>query len=169
MLGIPHCLDSRLTDGGMLLSLTSRPLRYSSEILPFCFWYSFLSESANELYDWTTATGRRILVPTFADRGVSRDQRGGKTTAVNLSFLDRTHHFFFQVVPHSGSRSWVDPVPDPLLLGKSGGAGNRTRDLLICSQELWPLDHRDGREAETIQLQILEARIGKTILLKRLR
>jgi hypothetical protein len=34
------------------------------------------------------------------------------------------------------SRGCVDPVPDPLLLGKSGSAGNRTRDLWICSQEL---------------------------------
>jgi hypothetical protein len=38
----------------------------------------------------------------------------------------------------------VDPVPDPLLLRKSDSAGNRTRDLWICSQELWPLDHRGG-------------------------
>jgi hypothetical protein len=28
------------------------------------------------------------------------------------------------------------PVPDPLLLRKSGSSGNRTRDLWICSQEL---------------------------------
>jgi hypothetical protein len=28
-------------------------------------------------------------VPTFVDRGVSRDQRGGSPTVVNLSFLDR--------------------------------------------------------------------------------
>jgi hypothetical protein len=39
----------------------------------------------------------------------------------------------------------VDPVPDPLLLRKSGSAGDRTRDLCICSQRLWPLDHRGGR------------------------
>jgi hypothetical protein len=32
----------------------------------------------------------------------------------------QTHHFF--VVP-----------------------GNRTRDPCVCSQELWPLDHRGGR------------------------
>jgi hypothetical protein len=37
------------------------------------------------------ATGRRNLVPTFADRGVSRGQRGGSSTVVNLSFLDRSH------------------------------------------------------------------------------
>jgi len=30
----------------------------------------------------------------------------------------------------------VDPVPDPLLLRKSGSAGNWTRDLCICSQKL---------------------------------
>jgi hypothetical protein len=29
----------------------------------------------------------------------------------------------------------VDPVPDPLLLRKSGSAGNRTWDLWICSHE----------------------------------
>ena len=36
----------------------------------------------------------------------------------------------------------MDPVTDPLLLRKSGSAGNRTWDLCICSQKLWPLDHR---------------------------
>jgi hypothetical protein len=36
----------------------------------------------------------------------------------------------------------VDPVPDPLLLRKSSSAGYLTRDLWICSQKLWPLDHR---------------------------
>jgi hypothetical protein len=38
----------------------------------------------------------------------------------------------------------MDPIPDPLLLRKSGSPGNRTRDLWICSQELWPLDYRGG-------------------------
>jgi hypothetical protein len=33
----------------------------------------------------------------------------------------------------------VDPVPDPLLVRKSGRARNRT-------QELWPLDHRGGQK-----------------------
>jgi hypothetical protein len=35
----------------------------------------------------------------------------------------------------------VDPVPNPLLLRKSGSAGNRTQNLWICSQKLG-LDHR---------------------------
>jgi hypothetical protein len=39
--------------------------------------------------DWATATCWRNLVPTFADRGVSRGQRGGSPTVVNLGFLDR--------------------------------------------------------------------------------
>jgi hypothetical protein len=30
----------------------------------------------------------------------------------------------------------MDPVPDPLLLRKSGSAGNRTRDLCVSSQKL---------------------------------
>jgi hypothetical protein len=40
----------------------------------------------------------------------------------------------------------VDPVLDPLFLRKSGSAGNRARDLWICSQELRPLDHRGGHQ-----------------------
>jgi hypothetical protein len=38
----------------------------------------------------------------------------------------------------------VGPVPDPLLLRKSGSTRNRIRDVWICSQEVWPLDHRGG-------------------------
>jgi hypothetical protein len=65
-------------------------------------------------------------------------------TAVNLGFLDRSRYFFFQVAPQLSSRGWLNPVPDPLLLRKSGRVGNRTRDLWICSQKLWLLDHRGG-------------------------
>jgi hypothetical protein len=39
----------------------------------------------------------------------------------NLAFLDRSRYFSFQLAPQ------LDPVPDPLLLRKSGSAGNRTR------------------------------------------
>jgi hypothetical protein len=46
--------------------------------------------------NWATATGRRNLVPTFVDRGVSRGQRGGSPTVVNLSFLDRSRYFPFK-------------------------------------------------------------------------
>jgi hypothetical protein len=45
--------------------------------------------------DWVTATCRRNLLPTIADRGVSRGQRGGSPTVVNLSFLDRAHSNIF--------------------------------------------------------------------------
>jgi hypothetical protein len=44
-----------------------------------------------------------------------------------LNFLDRSRYIFFQVAPQLYSRGWVHPVPDPLLLRKSGSAGNRTR------------------------------------------
>jgi hypothetical protein len=46
--------------------------------------------------DWTTATCRRNLVPTFADRGVLCGQRGGSPTVVNLRFLDRSRYFSFK-------------------------------------------------------------------------
>ena len=80
------------------------------------------------------------VMPTFADRGchvVSATDPHGR---FNLCFLDRSRYFFIQVAPQLTSRGWVEPVPDPLLLRKSGSAGNRTRDLCICSQKLWPLD-----------------------------
>jgi hypothetical protein len=65
-------------------------------------------------------------LPTFADKGchvVSVTDPYGRI----LDFLDRSRYFFFQVAPQLCSRSWVDPVPDPLLLRKRGSAGNRTR------------------------------------------
>jgi hypothetical protein len=46
--------------------------------------------------DSATATCRRNLVPTFVDRGVSRGQRGGSLTVVNLSFLDWSRYFYFR-------------------------------------------------------------------------
>jgi hypothetical protein len=54
-----------------------------------------LSPRANYT-DWATATCWRNLVPTFADRRVSRGQRGGSPTAVKLSFLDRSRYFSFR-------------------------------------------------------------------------
>jgi hypothetical protein len=32
-----------------------------------------------------------------------------------------------EIAPQLSSQGWVDPVPDPLLLRKSGSAGNQTR------------------------------------------
>jgi hypothetical protein len=49
-----------------------------------------------KIYPYTpsrTATGWLNLRPTFADRGVSRVQRGGSPTVVNLSFIDRSCYF----------------------------------------------------------------------------
>jgi hypothetical protein len=63
-------------------------------------------------------------------------------TVVNLGFLDRGRYFSFQVAPQLSSRGWVDPVPDPLLLRKSGSAGKRNRDLWICSQRRSELRYR---------------------------
>jgi hypothetical protein len=39
------------------------------------------------------------------------------------------------VAPDLSSRGWMEPVLDSVLR-KSGSAGNRTRDLFVCSQEL---------------------------------
>jgi hypothetical protein len=44
--------------------------------------------------------------------------------AVNLGFLDRSP-YFLEIAAQLSSRGCVDPVPDPLLLRKSGSAVNR--------------------------------------------
>jgi hypothetical protein len=75
-------------------------------------------------------------------------------TAVNLGFLDRSRYFFIQVAPQLSSRNWVNPVPKPLLLRKSGRAGNRTRDLWIFSQKLWPLDDSGGQRKKPYEEEI---------------
>jgi hypothetical protein len=54
-----------------------------------------LSPQANYT-DWSTATCRRNLLPTFVNRGVSRGERDGSPTVVNLSFLDRSRYFPFK-------------------------------------------------------------------------
>jgi hypothetical protein len=55
----------------------------------------------------------------------------------------------------------VDPAPDPLLLRKSGSAGNRIRDLRICT-----LDHIGGQTCQMHTL-IEEEVIGFRKMLKR--
>jgi hypothetical protein len=95
----------------------------------------------HELYRQSDRCLLAKIVSTFADRGchvVSVTDPYGRI----LGFLDRSRYFFFQVAPQLYSRGWVDPVPDTLLPRKSGSASNRIRDLWICSQGLWPLDHR---------------------------
>jgi hypothetical protein len=72
-----------------------------------------LSPRANYTY-WATATCRLNLVPTFVDRGLSRGQRGGSPTVVNLSFLDGSRYFFFQVAPHLLSQGLSGPRPRPI-------------------------------------------------------
>jgi hypothetical protein len=97
--------------------------------------------SLSELYRPSYRCLSANLVPTFADRGccvVSTTNPYGRI----IGFLDRSHYFFFQVAPQLYSRGWVYPIPDPLFLIKSGSTRNQTRDLWICSQELWPLDHK---------------------------
>jgi hypothetical protein len=83
-------------------------------------------QSASELYRPNERCLSAKLVTIFADIGcrvVSATDPYGSI----LGFLDRSRYFFFQVPPQLYSRGWVDPVPDPLLLRKSGSARNRTR------------------------------------------
>jgi hypothetical protein len=62
----------------------------------------------------------------------------------NSRFSRQEPLLLYQVAPQSYSRGWVDPVPDLphvfFLMVPGSNPG-----LRICSQELWPLDHRGIR------------------------
>jgi hypothetical protein len=76
-------------------------------------------ESACELYRPSNSRLSAKLVPTFADRGchmISVTDPFGRI----IGFLDRSCYFFFQLAPQLYSRGWVNTIPDPRLLGKSG-------------------------------------------------
>ena len=109
------------------------------------------SSGATALQGLGRQSGRRRsakLVPTFVNRGVSRGQRNGFPRPLISVYRTWIATYFIQVAPQLTSRGWVHTVPDPLPLRKSGSAGNRTRDLCICSQKPWPLDHRGGPSDE---------------------
>ena len=61
-------------------------------------------QSASEPYRQSGRRRSAKLVPTFADRGVSRGQRNGTPQPLNLCFLDRGRYFFIQVAPQLNSR-----------------------------------------------------------------
>jgi hypothetical protein len=85
-----------------------------------------------------------------------------------LGFIDRNRYYFFQVAPRLYSRGWVDPVPDSLLFCCS--ARDRTRDLRISSQELWPLDYRGGQRTINANIkQIIIVRLLSSTIHSRVR
>jgi hypothetical protein len=69
--------------------------------------------------DWSTATGLRILVPTFVDRGVLHGQRSGTPMVVNLSFID-------------GADTLLSSSPSFMLTRQSGPHSRST-----ATQKIW--------------------------------
>jgi hypothetical protein len=61
----------------------------------------------------------------FCRKRVPRGRRNG--SLLPYSRFSRPEPLIFQVAPQLYSRGRVDPVPEPLLLRKSGSAGNRSR------------------------------------------
>jgi hypothetical protein len=84
------------------------------------------SESASDLYRPSDLHLSAKLMPTFEDKGCCVVDTTDPYSRI-LAFLYRSRYFFFQVAHQFYPRGWVDPIPDPLLLRKSGSAGNRSR------------------------------------------
>jgi hypothetical protein len=99
------------------------------------------------VHEQTTPTERPPLVAEvsakFADRWCHM-----VSAMLYFRFSTPKKLYFFQAAPQLYLLGWVDPVPDILLLRKSGSSGNRTRNLWICSQGLWSLNHRGGQRLE---------------------
>jgi hypothetical protein len=97
-----------------MFSLVLFLLQISSHIITSTLW----PESTSELYRPSVRHLWVKLMPTFADRCYMVSVTDPYNH--NLAFLDWSHYFFFQVASQLYSWGRVDPVPDPLLLRKSG-------------------------------------------------
>jgi hypothetical protein len=109
-------------------------------------YFILITKQTNKLRGLSPRANRHLsakLVPTFADKGVSRSQRSGSRTDVISIFYTWSRYVFFQLY----SRGWVDPVPETPLIRISCSAGNRTRTshsfnsiltkLLIAVNKKW--------------------------------
>jgi hypothetical protein len=106
---------------------------YSWRCMQQCHQFPSLSNKTNsvawvrqhELYRLSDHHLPAKLVPTLADRGC-RMVSAMNPSVVNFGFLDQSR-YFLEIASQLSSRGWVDPVPDPLLLRKSGSTGNQTQ------------------------------------------
>jgi hypothetical protein len=99
------------------------------------------------------------LLPIFAERGCLLVSAADPHSRIPR-LLDRTRYCFFQVALQLYSRGWVDPVPHPLFLRKSGSTGNWT--LTSGSVRRNP-DHR-STEIVSIRLNILRDLLSDMII-----
>jgi hypothetical protein len=90
--------------------------------------------------DWATATGRRILMPTFVERGEMWSMR--RIPHGRWFQFSRPELLFLLSSSSSVTLTRLSgPCSRPTATQKICSAGNWTRDLWDCSQELWILDH----------------------------
>jgi hypothetical protein len=113
------------------------------------------SPQANYI-DWAASTCRRILVSTFADRELLRGQRGGSPTAVNLFSRQQPLFLLSSSSSFMLTRAQWNSFQTQFYTENLVAPGNRTRDLWVCSQKLWPLDHRGGTKLKTRSCFILK-------------
>jgi hypothetical protein len=71
-----------------------------------------------------------INANSCAKRDITLAAQGIHTDA-NLCFLYLSRYLFIRVLPQLSSWDWVDDVPHPLLLRKSGSTEKRTLDIYV--------------------------------------
>jgi hypothetical protein len=109
------------------------------------------SESASELYRPSDRRLSAKRLPTFVDKGchvVSVTDPYGRI----LGFLDRSRYFSIKWLLSCTHEAEWTPFQTPLLFFLYCRESNP--GLRICSQELWPLDHRGGLQDDTSQKNV---------------
>ena len=85
-----------LVSSASFVATTKHRLQYNMHLKTIYIKLTPWPQSASELYRQSGRRRSAKLVPTFADRGVSRGQRNGSPRSFNLCFLDRSRYFLFE-------------------------------------------------------------------------
>jgi hypothetical protein len=104
-------------DAGTLPRCAVARLLVTANVVPSSPILVILKMEAQRSSETSITTCWRNLMPTFADRGVSRGQRGGSPTVVNL-FSRPEPLPFFQVAPHLSSQGLSGPRSRPIATQK---------------------------------------------------
>jgi hypothetical protein len=126
-----HCITLLTEQYILYVSFLVMTILSQVHLKPICWHLMFTKRSQQAI------TNNKLcgLTPrsNYTDRATAACRRRGCCVSTtdpygrSLGFLDRSRYLFFQVAPQLHSRGWVGPVPDLLLLRKSGSSGNRTR------------------------------------------
>jgi hypothetical protein len=135
---------------GTPICLRHTSLRHPEEVTLVFYFHNANSIHKNSIvwvlkrtiHDRATATCRRSDCQLLRIEGATWS--AWRTLRPYTRFSRQEPLLFYQAADQLYSRGWVDPVPDPLLFFWQCRESNPS--FPICTQKLWPLDHRGGQQ-----------------------